>query len=639
MRYLLASACLLLSPVAVTAQTQATAQHPVESFAELPFMEGPKLSPTGNKVAARVAIKGEQRLMIVDVDDFAKSVFIPVGENDLNWWRWVNDEWLVIGIGNTTLVEGQDWYIRRAVGVHADGSALKPLAFREAAQGADDVLWVAEDGSPRILLSLQKSIYTNDPEFWAQVFEVDVSTGKMKRVVGAYQGILDWYADASGTVRMGVGYDDASQSTKLLYRDGSKQGFKTVDRAQLKKGERLTVPALFLAEPGKALAYSDKDGFEALYELDLASLELGDKVFGKDGYDLDGLLTNRAGTALSGVTYTDVRSTVHWLDPQMSSLQTSLNLAAGPGRHPRLVSMNRDRSKMIVAVGGADSPESYFLVDPATGAASLFAHTSNAFKSDAFAPVRTIRYSARDGLEIPAILTLPKGREAKNLPLIVMPHGGPAARDSEGWDWWTQFLADRGYAVIQPNYRGSTGFGTAFQEKGDGEWGLKMQDDLDDAVAYLVEEGIADPKRVCMVGASYGGYAALRAAQRDGDRYRCAVSYAGVADLAHLARFDQRSLYGKSYKANLKEKAPDFKAVSPIHYPEQFSAPVLLVHGKKDLRVPVKQSREMAEKLTKAGKAVEYVEQPLGDHHFSRQEDRLQFLKLLEAFLTKHNPA
>jgi dipeptidyl aminopeptidase/acylaminoacyl peptidase len=192
---------------------------------------------------------------------------------------------------------------------------------------------------------------------------------------------------------------------------------------------------------------------------------------------------------------------------------------------------------------------------------------------------------------------------------------------------------------VQPNYRGSTGFGTAFQEKGDGEWGLKMQDDLNDAVQHLARQGIADPKRVCMVGASYGGYAALRAAQRDGAMYRCAVSYAGVADLAHLAKFDSRSLYGRSARAYLKEKAPDFKAVSPIHFPAQFGAPVLLMHGKKDLRVPVSQSREMAEKLRKAGKAVHYVEQPEGDHHFSRQQDRLQFLRELEAFLAKHNPA
>ena len=138
-------------------------------------------------------------------------------------------------------------------------------------------------------------------------------------------------------------------------------------------------------------------------------------------------------------------------------------------------------------------------------------------------PVRSVRYAARDGTAIEAVLTLPRDRPDKNLPLIVLPHGGPFARDSESWDWWTQYLAELGYAVIQPNYRGSSGYGTDFAKKGEGEWGLKMQDDLNDAVTYLAKEGIADPKRVCMVGASYGGYAAMRAAQRDGALYRLSL--------------------------------------------------------------------------------------------------------------------
>jgi dipeptidyl aminopeptidase/acylaminoacyl peptidase len=254
-------------------------------------------------------------------------------------------------------------------------------------------------------------------------------------------------------------------------------------------------------------------------------------------------------------------------------------------------------------------------------------------------PVRTIRYKARDGLEIPAVLTLPAGLEARALPVVVMPHGGPFARDSETWDWWAQFLADRGYAVVQPNYRGSAGYGTAFAEKGQGQWGLAMQDDLNDALAFLVRAGIADPKRAAMVGASYGGYAAMRAAQRDGALYRCAVAFAGVSDLPALLRYDSRFLNTGRGIDWLRKQAPDLRAVSPINFPGQFSIPILLVHGKKDQRVPVKQSRELAEKLSKAGKSVKYVEQPQGDQYVSREADRLQFLTELEAFLKAHNPA
>jgi dipeptidyl aminopeptidase/acylaminoacyl peptidase len=255
------------------------------------------------------------------------------------------------------------------------------------------------------------------------------------------------------------------------------------------------------------------------------------------------------------------------------------------------------------------------------------------------APVTSLHYRARDGLDIEAYLTLPREQVAKGLPLIVMPHGGPAARDDMEWDWWSQYLAHLGYAVIKPNYRGSTGYGSAFYRKGEGQWGLAMQDDLIDAIDHLAAAGTIDPDRVCIVGGSYGGYAALRGAQRDGARYRCAVSYAGVADIAGMMKYDNKFIDSHSRRDFHKRTASDFKAVSPINFPEQFSIPVLLMHGKRDLTVPVNQSQDMYSRLVKAGKKVRYVEQPLGDHHFSRYEDRLQFLQEVTAFLKANNPA
>lgn len=615
-------------------------QRPVEHFAALPFMSGPELSPDGKRVAAKIAVDGKQVLAIMSLfEKGAAPTLIGTGDSDLNSWRWVNDDWLVVGIGAARNMEGGSWYLSRIAGVNRDGKTIKPIAFNDAAQDADDVLWIAEDGTPRLILAMQTSIYVNYPGFWPSVYDVDVSTGKLKRRIEGREGVMSWYADGAGTVRMGVGYSDATRQSRLLYRETEGTLFKTIDRADGRKDETLKSPALFLAEPGKGLAWGKEDGRDALYGLDLASLKLGEKIFSIPGYDLDGIVSNRTRNALAGVRYTDTRPRVHWFDPAIAKVQADLDKAVGEARVAQIESFSRDQQNMIVHVGAADRPGSYYFYNTAQGSMLRFADVSSHFKGAKLGPVRTIRYKARDGLEIQAILTLPPGREPRNLPLIVMPHGGPAVRDAEGWDWWAQFMADRGYAVIQPNYRGSTGFGSAFQEKGEGEWGLKMQDDLNDAITHLGKEGIADAKRVCMVGGSYGGYAAMRAAQRDGALYRCAVSFAGVSDLAHLARYDSRFLYGKTYRASLKEKAPDFAAVSPLNFPAQFSAPILLVHGKKDLRVPVKQSREMAEKLQKAGKTVRYVEQPEGDHHFSRQADRLQFLKELEAFLKEHNPA
>jgi dipeptidyl aminopeptidase/acylaminoacyl peptidase len=622
-------------PVAPAAT--ATAPRPVEDFAALPFMQNPVLSPDGTRVAAKVAVRGEQYLAIVPLDGSRASV-VQSGGSDINWWRWVNDQWLVVGAGAMDALMGVDFYVTRTLGVSADGSKVVRIAFDEAGQIADNVIWTANDGSPRVRLALQKSLFPSDEGFWPEVIEADVSTGKTKRVLRPYEGVVYWYADASGAVRMGIGYGQEGRSSRLLYRDGDGDQFKIVDKANSRKGQKLLVPSLFLPEPGQALAIDDKDGFDAVYKLDLKTMALGEKLFSLAGYDVGGIIPDETGTRVLGFAATENGPVVRWLDEDLATLQSQLD-AAAKGKRSTIVSMDAARETFLVHIGGPDRPGGYYVMSAAGGKLVRLANVNERIGTAALHPVRTIRYKARDGLEIPAVLTLPAGRAAKGLPTIVMPHGGPFVRDSEEWDWWAQFLADRGYAVVQPNYRGSSGYGTAFAEKGEGQWGLAMQDDLNDALAHLAKEGIADPKRACIVGASYGGYAAMRAAQRDPGVYRCAVSYAGVSDLPALLRYDRQFLNSGRSSDWLKEQAPDLRSVSPVNFADGFSTPILIMHGREDRRVPVKQSRELAERLKRAGKPHRYVEQPKGDHHFSREEDRLQFLKELEAFLKEHNPA
>jgi len=620
-------------------------EWPVEAFAELPMMVEPQLSPNGMHLAARVARNGELLLMIASIADEPNRVrTLSLGENDLNWWRWVNDDWLIAGIGSETSVQGMPWSISRVASIKRDGSKINILAKNVAAQNGDDVIWVASDGSPRILLAYQSSIYDDEAGFWPQVDEVDVTNGRMRPVVQPRRNVMSWYADATGAVRMGVGYEDTTRMAKLLYRDDGRSNFRVIDRANRRRDESMVVPMLFTADPGKAIASDDHEGTNALYEYDLTRLELGKKIFAAPGFDIDGIERDTAGTGLAGVRYTADGPEVHWFDEGLAKIQADIDKAVGAQRRARIVSASRDHQRMIVHVGSADQPGTYYYYDTSAGVMSSLSKISQNFGPGIhLSPVRTIRYKARDGLEITAVLTLPAGRDPKNLPLILMPHGGPFARDSEEWDWWVQFLAYRGYAVLQPNYRGSSGYGTALAEKGEGQWGLAMQDDLNDAVDWAVKEGIADAKRVCIVGASYGGYAAMRGAQRDGGRYRCAISYAGVSDLSAMMRYDGRFLNHGTRKDWMKQQAPDFASVSPINFAGQLSTPILLMHGRKDRRVQVSQSREMAEKLKAAGKIAGrdyiYVEQPLADHFFSRQADRLDFLQRMDAFLKEHNPA
>lgn len=239
---------------------------------------------------------------------------------------------------------------------------------------------------------------------------------------------------------------------------------------------------------------------------------------------------------------------------------------------------------------------------------------------------------------------MPRGREAKRLPLIVLPHGGPFDRDEWTYDPLVQFLVNRGYAVLQPQFRGSTGYGKDYVVKGYGEWGRKMQDDLDDGVDWLAQTGKIDPRRVCIVGGSYGGYAALWGAIRNPERYRCAASFAGVTDLSQQLRENRKSFsatrYFRQWRTRVQGEGKfDLDSVSPLAHAQRLRVPVLIAHGEDDDTVSVKQSRQLVDALKQAQVEVSSVFYKDAGHNFSNSEDLADFLRRLEAFLAKHNPA
>lgn len=611
---------------------------PIEVFAELPSIESPKLSPDGKRVVAKGAMGGQQVLILSPL--FGDGTRLSLGapeDTDINWWRWVNDDWLVVGLGARQQLYGHDVYITRVLSVKADFKTTRRLDWDKSGLRADDVLWVAHDGSPRILLARQTGI-ESESDFNPAVFEIDVSTGKSRRVAEGRPNVYSWYADGNGQVRAAYQYNDQSRRSALLYRANNSESFRIIARRERRDEDGLTVPLTFRAD-GSAVAFDEEDGYTAVYQVSLPDLTLGKKLYSLDGYDVDGILDNETESDIAGVKVTDRFARSVWFDEKLKRLQADIDASIGD-RRARIVSWDQKRDKFLIEVAAPSQPGGLYYWDSAFNRMQRVAWNSNALQNRRLSPVSTIRYAARDGTPIEAVLTMPRHRPGqKNLPLIVLPHGGPSARDSESWDWWTQYLAELGYVVIQPNYRGSSGYGVAFARKGRGEWGLKMQDDLNDAVTHLAKQGIADPKRACMVGASYGGYAAMRAAQRDGTLYRCAISYAGVSDLAALRRYDSQFLNGRTIGDWLRTQAPDFQTVSPRFHAAEFSTPILLMHGKVDKRVPVAQSRTLAAELKRAGKPHRYVEQPLGDHFFSRSEDRLQFLQEMTAFLKAHNPA
>ena len=617
-----------------SAAAPAVDQVPIEHFAALPFIDSPRLSPNGTKVAAKVAINGKQALVVTGLFGQAAHRVLPPGKVDVNWWRWVNDDWLVIGIGDQDKIYDEEVYVTRLAGVKADMTKIVPLGWTKTGLDADDVLWIARDGSTRILTSKSTGYFVIE-DYLPSVWEADVATGEMKRILKSQADVVDWDADGNGNIRMGYLALSNDRLGVLYRRDGVSKFEKVILKRT--KDQSIPIPQVYRRD-GTAIAIADDGGRNEVYELNLPSFTLGKKLFGDAKYDVEDVISNAPDDDLDGVVVVDRKVRVDWLNPDLKAVQADLDKSVGVG-NGRIVSLSRDRKKMLVEVGDPSQAGSIYFWDTSSARMDRIGYNQSALKSRKLSQVKTIAYTARDGTPIEAVLTLPRNRAASNLPLIVMPHGGPAARDMEAFDWWTQYLAESGYAVIQPNYRGSTGFGVAFQKAGEGEWGLKMQDDLLDAIAFVAQQGIADPKRVCIIGASYGGYAAMRGAQRDSAHYKCAISYAGVSDLSAMKRYDTQFLLGKYAKTYWKKQARDFTNVSPRFHAEGFGAPILIAHGVEDKRVPIKQSRWMVEALKKAGKPYRYLEQKEGDHHFSRAEDRLEFLKATKAFLDKYNPS
>jgi dienelactone hydrolase len=347
------------------------------------------------------------------------------------------------------------------------------------------------------------------------------------------------------------------------------------------------------------------------------------------------------GRMIGGVRVEDAEQDV-FFDPAIQKHWSAI-VRAFPDEHVRFVSASDDFQKVVVLVEGERDGYAYHIVDLGTHRAEPVGDVYSGLTTVLMK--KRLTYKAADGLDIPAYLTLPKGREPKNLPLVVFVHGGPALRDTAELDWWSQAYALEGYAVLQPNYRGSD-LTRSFMEAGYGQWGRRMQTDLSDGVRYLVKEGIADPARVCIVGGSYGGYAALAGATLDPGVYRCAVSVAGVSDIRRLlewmveyVRPDSPSVrYWDRFMGVTGPRDPMVDTFSPIKHVDAVNIPVLLVHGKDDTVVPYEQSTAMNDALKRAGKSVELVTLKREDHWLSRSETRRQMLEASVRFLHEHNP-
>lgn len=378
---------------------------------------------------------------------------------------------------------------------------------------------------------------------------------------------------------------------------------------------------------------TDKVPYKSLYLMDMRSGKLRPMpLFTRPGLDVERAIIDPWSHTVMGASWIDDVREFHWFEPEMEIYHKQLQ-ATLPGQEVEISSWSKDRQRLVVKFAKPGHPPTFGLFDAPTSRLTVLAKSRPALAGTAFGEMKPFSYKARDGLNIHAYLALPANRTARNLPLVVLPHGGPESRDWIKYDWMAQVFATRGFAVFQPNFRGSDGYGINFTRAGWGEWGKAMQDDITDGVKKLIALGKVDPDRICIVGASYGGYASLAGGAFTPDLYRCVVSISGVSDLPSMLTWEQQhhgrdsrimQYWQRSMTPEMHKRKPALQMVSPSRFAGRFKAPVLLIHDRNDTVVPIRQSREMNKALRWAGKPVKFVQQKNGDHWMSYESTRLK---------------
>ncbi len=362
------------------------------------------------------------------------------------------------------------------------------------------------------------------------------------------------------------------------------------------------------------------------------------KLVEEASLDAEGIVVDSFNDRIVGVRFGGADRPFHWVDTATEKRYAALGRTFA-GRESDIITRSADNKRIVVQVESGSAPPTYYLIDYAAKTADIVGEQFPGLVDHPQGTMRTFGYQARDKYALFGYLTIPAGAAEKDLPLVVLPHGGPESHDTSDFDWWSQFLASRGYAVLRPQFRGSTGLGDEHRLAGRGQWGLRMQDDITDGVKALIAQGIADPKRVCIVGASYGGYAALAGAAFTPELYACAISVAGVADLPEMLAYDEKMAGEESdtvyyWRDSIGSRDdPRVAQRSPARFARNFRAPVLLLHGSNDSVVPIAQSQMMANALKAAGAPHQFIALDSEDHWLSNGATRNRMLTEIEKFL------
>ncbi len=655
------SSLLGLLALALTAALAAE-RLPIEDFSREPTTARAQLSPDGKRLAFIREARDKRTLHITDIDqnqvyviDLGEATLINNAQKQVMDFAWISDHRLVI----STLVWEKIFY--GVIATNWDGSQGVPISGAEdnqinmsiPRQYYHEVIHRFYDEDQTVLMLDRHEGGNVGSANRPDILHVDTLTGLSHVVVKNPGEVVSWGVDANGVARLGI--LSHGELSGAIYRENEASSWKTILPLMNRKGQMRAVG--IDAASGKPLVGAlTPERRWTIFPLDPATGALGEPLLADPEYDIvqshnspemDGVAL--AGTifspkkgALIGIRYYTDAPRVKWFNKDYATYQAALDRAL-PDTVNLFVNASLDGRRMLWLAFSDQNPGTYLLLDLDKHKLTPLATRMSWIKPAQMAPMLSVKYKARDGIVIHGFLTVPVGHQPKDLPLVVMPHGGPWVRDVWGFDPLVQLLANRGYAVLQMNYRGSPGYGEDLFEKAHRQIGKAIQDDIEDGTRWAIAAGVADPKHIAIMGASYGGYSALFALGRNSELYGCGISLAGVTDWPAI--YDNRRSDPDAKEANRYWRReigdPDkdqevLKAISPVNFADKITAPVLIIQGKDDHTVPREQAKLMISALEKTGRPPESLFISELAHSYGNERQRLQIFKAVVAFLEKN---
>ena len=600
---------------------------PLKDFFRNPEMSSFSLSPDGKHISYMKPWEEGNRMMNVyvrPIDSNDEVRITDASKRSLYGYFWINDNRIAY-----VQDKGGDENIH-IYAVDIDGKNNIDLTPFENIQAriTDDL----EDDPNFMLVALNK----RNPQIH-DVYRLNVNNGDMDMIAENPGNISGWGTDHDGKLRIATTSDGVN--TSLLYRENEDDDFKSILTTNFKE----SVSPLFFTFDNKELYVSSNRGRDksAIFKFDLETAKEGELIFEHDEVDVYGLMSSKKRKVITGVSYTTDKRQIHFFDKWRENLQSTLESQL-KGVEVAISGLSKDETKAIVVTYSDRSRGTYYYYDIENDNLTKLADLSPWLNEDDMAFMKPIKYKSRDGLTIPGYLTLPLNyKKEEKLPVVINPHGGPWARDNWGFNPEIQFLANRGYAVLQMNFRGSVGYGREFWEISFKQWGKTMQDDITDGVNWLIEEGIADPARIAIYGASYGGYATLAGLTFTPDIYACGIDYVGVSNIFTLLEtlppyweLGRQMMY--EMVGNPETEKELLEAASPLFHIDKIKAPLLVAQGANDPRVKQAESDQIVDALKAKGIDVPYILKEDEGHGFYNEENQFDFYQEMEKFLDKH---